>query len=297
MSKIKVLFLVGGLSISIFTGPKVLANGLNQSTSVINQISYQQEEQPLSSDILFDKLTAEVKNYLNSSSKNGTNTISSSINYLDDLEKQQYDSLSSIDGLSEEYRLVLAKAMAYRYREAQYFSGLTKSKLVEIYQNETELNITAQVSYNTDIKVAAYYVDNVKLANTLYNDYNRIRNTPPIVQNIVVAETYRNALFIAYVKTGGPWDLKQNLGTYNYYMLLNTRRTGEYIGNHHFGYMGQHCGFAQSYLKFGAGLYQIVSGTSDWSFMSSYFDDPKDSAAIDDGFNDAHIDVGFGIFY
>ena len=33
-----------------------------------------------------------------------------------------------------------------------------------------------------------------------------------------------------------------------------------------------------------AGIYQIKSGTSDWSYYSSYFDDPRDQVMIDPGY-------------
>lgn len=61
--------------------------------------------------------------------------------------------------------------------------------------------------------------------------------------------------------------------------------------------MGRHAGYSEAYLKIGAGIYQIVSGTSDWAFMSSYFDDPADQAAIIRGYSDYRIDLGLGIFY
>lgn len=82
------------------------------------------------------------------------------------------------------------------------------------------------------------------------------------------------------------WDLKRELGYSKQYKLLGVLRTGEYIGNHHFGVVSHHIGFSESFLKIGAGLYQIVSGTSSWKFMKIYFDDPKDSAAISQGYKD-----------
>ncbi|BCJ98375.1 polymorphic toxin type 44 domain-containing protein [Anaerocolumna chitinilytica] len=293
MTKLKVFLLIGSFGMFIFSGPNVLADNLDGHTSLTNQNMYLQEEQPLSSDALFERMTDEVKSELSISKKATNNITGSTYNFLDSLEKQQYDSLSNIDGLTNENKLILAKAIVYRYREAQYFSELANTKLEQISQKEAELNIPMAVIYNTDMRVAAYYVDNVKVADKIYDDYLYLL----ALHNGGTAVAYRNAIFIMNVKTGGPWDLKQYLGLNNYYMLLNNNRTGEYIGNHHFGYMGEHCGFALSYLQFGAGLYQIVSGTSDWSFVSSYFDDPRDSAAISDGYSNANIDVGYGIFY
>ncbi|MFC7395276.1 hypothetical protein [Scopulibacillus cellulosilyticus] len=50
--------------------------------------------------------------------------------------------------------------------------------------------------------------------------------------------------------------------------------------------MGRAAGFSCTVLKSAAGMYQVYSGTSEWKFISSYFDDPKDSKAIADGCTD-----------
>lgn len=39
-------------------------------------------------------------------------------------------------------------------------------------------------------------------------------------------------------------------------------------------------------LKAAAGMYQIYSETSKWSYITSYFDDPADQAAITNGVTD-----------
>ena len=65
------------------------------------------------------------------------------------------------------------------------------------------------------------------------------------------------------------------------FMYYNSRLwSAEELGNYSFGYLGAAYGYDKEFLCFGAGIYQIVSGTSDWSFVSSYFDDPADSYFI-----------------
>lgn len=95
--------------------------------------------------------------------------------------------------------------------------------------------------------------------------------------NTLVAGHY----FAERVKTGGVWDLKASLGkdTTYYEPTLKAHMTGETIGNFHYGYVGSAV-FAPFYLKSAAGFYQIISGTSDLSYWSSYFDDPADTEDI-----------------
>lgn len=45
-------------------------------------------------------------------------------------------------------------------------------------------------------------------------------------------------------------------------------------------------GFSTTVLKSAAGMYQIISGTSNIKFLTSYFDDPADTKAIGNGATD-----------
>ena len=56
------------------------------------------------------------------------------------------------------------------------------------------------------------------------------------------------------------------------------------VGNVHFGYVGAVI-FNRTTLCMGAGMYQIYSGTSDFKYISSYFDDPRDTECIKIGYN------------
>lgn len=65
--------------------------------------------------------------------------------------------------------------------------------------------------------------------------------------------------------------------------------SAEQLGNYSFGYFGAAYEYDKEFLCFGAGMYQIVSGRSDWSYFSSYFDDPRDTYYIRMGW-DAYWD-------
>jgi hypothetical protein len=58
--------------------------------------------------------------------------------------------------------------------------------------------------------------------------------------------------------------------------------TGEYIGNFHYGYTGAVV-FPDTILLSAAGLAQIIDGTWDISWWSTYFDDPVDQIYIRTG--------------
>lgn len=88
--------------------------------------------------------------------------------------------------------------------------------------------------------------------------------------------------FAHRVKTGGVWDYKNTLGTYNSFEVGFGTYTGEQIGNMHYGTVGKFL-FKENTLLIAAGVYQIISGTWDWSYFSSYFDDPADQDSIING--------------
>lgn len=90
--------------------------------------------------------------------------------------------------------------------------------------------------------------------------------------------------FAERVKTGGVWDYKSYMGTDTLYYMedLNTNMTGETIGNFHYGYVGRAV-FEAFTLKSAAGMYEIISGTSDLGYWDSFFDDPADQNDIEWG--------------
>lgn len=90
--------------------------------------------------------------------------------------------------------------------------------------------------------------------------------------------------FAERVKSGGIWDYKSYMGTNTVYYMedLNTNMSGETIGNFHYGYVGRAV-FEAATLKSAAGMYQILSGTSDLGYWDSFFDDPADQHDIEKG--------------
>lgn len=89
--------------------------------------------------------------------------------------------------------------------------------------------------------------------------------------------------FYSCVKTGGIWDFKNKkewkLKKGDYYVFMNIKLRSDDPGNIHFGYVGSVL-FSMPTLCTGAGIYQIYSGTSQWKYIKSYFDDPRDSLCI-----------------
>lgn len=132
----------------------------------------------------------------------------------------------------------------------------------------------------TDFQIAMIFRANLRHANEIKSEYDRLRRS-----NFALAEGYRSGVFAALVRSGGDWDLKVFLGRTTHYFIDGNRRTGGHIGNYHYGYMGTAIGYGSTTLRSAAGLYQIVSGTSDWSFWKHWFDDPVDQTAIFDGIN------------
>ncbi|GBF74333.1 hypothetical protein PA598K_02671 [Paenibacillus sp. 598K] len=90
--------------------------------------------------------------------------------------------------------------------------------------------------------------------------------------------------FVNNVKTGGRVDVKNSHFKDNsYYIYSGELYRRDDLGNIYFGYAGKVFGYDDTFLKSGAGIYQIYSGTSEWGYVSSYFDDPRDSAMIQVG--------------
>ncbi|MDV2442531.1 hypothetical protein CMV00_01785 [Elizabethkingia anophelis] len=58
----------------------------------------------------------------------------------------------------------------------------------------------------------------------------------------------------------------------------------EDFGNYNFGIAAKAYGFSLNFARAGAGLYQIYSFTSNIKWISSYFDDPRDSMMIKRGY-------------
>lgn len=83
------------------------------------------------------------------------------------------------------------------------------------------------------------------------------------------------------VKTGARVDVKNSVFKGNFYYTYNGelyRRDD--LGNIYFGYAGKVFQYSDTFLKAGAGAYQVKSGTSSLSYISTWGDDPRDSQMI-----------------
>lgn len=155
-------------------------------------------------------------------------------------------------------------------------------EIAEDNQAKALENTTTISIKNTTKKVEDLYKANIKTADNIRKTYDELN----AFQMVIISEAYRASTFVSLVKSGGAWDLKQpsKLGYSNKYSLNNKNQTGEYIGNHHYGYMGRAIRYSQTTLAVAAGAYQLISGTSEgFKAIGSYFDDPKDTEAIKDG--------------
>ena len=144
--------------------------------------------------------------------------------------------------------------------------------------NASDSCITLFVEGSADVKIDI----TERLNQTMEEGYNEISK---YCMEHGLAETI--VYFVENVKTGGKWDLKNRAN-------WNLRKGATYIyndiplrwdepGNICFGYIGSAI-FGTDVLQLGAGMYQIMSGTSYWGYVSSYGDDPLDSMCIQYGY-------------
>ena len=105
--------------------------------------------------------------------------------------------------------------------------------------------------------------------------------TPPecivpfdVAINIEEAKNMTVMQYVNAVRTGGKWDYKQYDRRY------------ENLGNYNFGLTAKARGYSRFTIRTGAGIYQILSGTSGLDFYDSFFDDEIDQEWINTGIDD-----------
>jgi len=207
------------------------------------------------------------------------------INYLDQEIKEDRE---GVEFLCENYDAIYHELTT---KGGKYYGLIDDKELYEI-NNKIERNFTGnneiKESNNNDavtIKMLDYpYYDIAKRnATILYGVYTSYYNAGHNHNNSI---TYAALYFVSKVKTGGAWDYKKTLGKTNKYYCdfksYKAIKTGEDIGNMHYGTVGSVL-FVKTTLCAAAGVYQIVSGTYQASWFSTYFDDPRDQDAIIEG--------------
>lgn len=160
---------------------------------------------------------------------------------------------------------------------------------------EEQMSLTGSVGQKSDvIPLTSFMILRTYQVNLPIAEYiKRVYENFVVTKGYRFANTYRLGIFYYLTRTNGVWDLKQTIGDHKLYPFMGQRKTGEYIGNHHFGYMGRAIGLSCRALRFGAGLYQLYSRKSRWKYGLSYFDQPEDSQAIADGCADFDKGVQF----
>ena len=112
-------------------------------------------------------------------------------------------------------------------------------------------------------------------------ELEKFKNSDRLKENIKKAEEMRKKLddtfhkgmwFKDQVKSGGPWDCKSG-----------GHPEMEHVGNFNYGATGKALDFTDELLKGLAGGYQVFNGPRDWSFWSSWGDDPIDQFYINQG--------------
>lgn len=91
--------------------------------------------------------------------------------------------------------------------------------------------------------------------------------------------------FAIMVMPGGKYDLKESAewkGKEHFIYSGEIIRYDE-PGNILYGHLGKVMGFDDAILKKAGGAVQIIQGRSNWEYISSYFDDPRDQKAIQKG--------------
>ncbi|WP_149240838.1 RHS repeat-associated core domain-containing protein [Dyadobacter sp. 32] len=107
--------------------------------------------------------------------------------------------------------------------------------------------------------------------------------------NAISKFKYKMDFFKGEVGTGRPFDLKvgayseRSIGKESFYEG-ETFAPQDY-GNYNFGVAAKSFGYSLNFAEWGAGIYQIRSGTSQFSWYYRKFDDPRDGNMIKRGFN------------
>ena len=97
-----------------------------------------------------------------------------------------------------------------------------------------------------------------------------------------ITNAARYADFAWMVRPGGQYDLKSKSEWQGKEHFIYNGKVIWYDdpGNILYGYLGKAMGFGDLTLYSAAGAVQITTGTSSWSYVSSFFDDPRDQKSI-----------------
>ena len=137
--------------------------------------------------------------------------------------------------------------------------------------------------------IAAYYDEKISALIEQINPYNAEQINAQI-KDYAIQKLNK---FISMTKTGSQYDLKNVAnGTFSNTSIgpkgvaFHTEIwKAEDFGNYNFGVAAKAYGYSLTFSQFGAGMYQIYSGTSSFDYISTFFDSPRDYKMIQRGYN------------
>ncbi|KRQ86660.1 hypothetical protein ABG79_01643 [Caloramator mitchellensis] len=245
---------------------------------VYANLAYNRDVKKISSDAnaMFKEIYKQSQNKNISKIENDYDSYSVLLNNLENvIFKSDNTIFVNVEKISELYKfdsIELEKLNSFINR----LNILIKLNAVKINSN-LEISVVTNIQQENFFSIKAAVIDILPEARIHADELKKVYENAIFGTKHIVAGVY----FTERVKSGGIWDYKTYLGTKTIYYDegLRAHVSGETIGNFHYGYVGSAV-FGPTTLKSAAGLVQIISGTSDISFWSSYFDDPRDTADI-----------------
>jgi hypothetical protein len=197
---------------------------------------------------------------------------------------------NNIDSLKKDMKTCAVSALC-KNAQTLYESNLPRLQDIQTAAEKSAdaVRVTYYSTHNSSLPTDVKYRDSgvnapdvtTKLNNLMeqnnekYKDFSSLNNAATTL-----------ATFVKLVQTGGDVDIKSKpyWQANSYYTYSGEMYRRDDMGNILFGYVGKVFNYSDGLLLFGAGAYQVYSGTSSLSYpISSYFDDPRDQAMISYG--------------
>jgi RHS repeat-associated protein len=139
--------------------------------------------------------------------------------------------------------------------------------------NEMRPNVQSPVA----LKIEQLHAESTGLRNL-----GLVKRSPSLLADAAAMKLEALQLWKSMVQSGAPWDHKRVIlrdhgrwtsdGCFSYRFDI--------WSNIHYGYVGRMVGFSHIELLAGAGVAQVMDGTSERGYWRSWFDDPQDQASI-----------------
>lgn len=168
---------------------------------------------------------------------------------------------------------------------------------IELVPLEERAEIIYDITDNSDLKVPLIDPDEPPIFDLARKCYANVNELESLYETLLAAMKYDPLIipwletavhFALNVRPNGKWDYKVDIGWDQYRTVVIAGKRyyidGEDIGNIHYGYVGRYL-FDSETLQYAAGVIQRLQGRAKPSWIDSYYDDPKDNAAIRRGIN------------